>query len=150
AGGIYDGRGLAMALAAGADGVWIGTRFIATPEAHTVDGYKERIVAMAEDDTTITRAYTGKTCRVNRNAYTQEVEESGAKPEPFPGQFIKSMSQGANHLGESGSPANLDIDREFMPIGQGAGGIDDLIPAGTLVHRFVEEAEAALRRATAY
>jgi enoyl-[acyl-carrier protein] reductase II len=41
AGGIFDGRGLAAALALGADGVWIGTRFIATPEAHTVDGYKD-------------------------------------------------------------------------------------------------------------
>ena len=42
AGGIVDGRGLAAALALGADGVWVGTRFIATPEARAVPGYKER------------------------------------------------------------------------------------------------------------
>jgi enoyl-[acyl-carrier protein] reductase II len=46
AGGIFDGRGLAAALALGADGVWVGTRFIATPEARAVPGYKEQLVAI--------------------------------------------------------------------------------------------------------
>lgn len=150
AGGIYDGRGLAMALAMGADGIWVGTRFIATPEAHTVDGYKERILAMAEDETVVTRAYTGKTCRVNRNAYTQAFEESGAKAEPFPAQFLKSLGDNANHLGASGAPKGLDLDREFLPVGQGAGGIGELVPAGELVTRFVDEAEAALAKATSH
>ncbi len=147
AGGIFDGRGLAAALAMGADGIWVGTRFIATPEAHTVDGYKDRILAMAEDDTTVTRAYTGKTCRVARNGYTEAFEASGAQPEPFPMQFVKSMNDGANHLGAEGSPPGLDPDKEFWPIGQGAGGIHELIPAGELVERFVTEAERALTRA---
>src|SRR6202035_3573949 len=44
AGGIFDGRGLAAALALGADGVWIGTRFIATPEARALPGFRERII----------------------------------------------------------------------------------------------------------
>ncbi len=147
AGGIFDGRGLAAALTMGADGIWVGTRFIATPEAHTVDGYKDRILAMAEDDTTVTRAYTGKTCRVARNGYTDAFEASGAQPEPFPMQFVKSMNDGANHLGAEGSPAGLDPDKEFWPVGQGAGGIHELIPAGELVERFVTEAERALARA---
>src|SRR3954452_1413970 len=67
AGGIFDGRGLAAALALGADGVWLGTRFIATPEARTVVGYKDRLLTAAEDGTVITRAYSGKTMRVLRN-----------------------------------------------------------------------------------
>ena len=67
AGGIFDGRGLAAALTLGADGVWVGTRFIATPEARAVPGYKERSWRSDEDGTVITRAYTGKTCRVVRN-----------------------------------------------------------------------------------
>lgn len=53
AGGIFDGRGLAAALALGADGVWIGTRFIATPEARSVSGYKEALITSREDGTTI-------------------------------------------------------------------------------------------------
>src|SRR6185503_15296862 len=60
AGGIVDGRGLAAALALGADGVWIGTRFIATPEARVVAGYHEGLVTSAEDGTVISRAYSGK------------------------------------------------------------------------------------------
>jgi len=108
AGGIYDGRHLAAALALGADGVWVGTRFIATPEARSVIGYKDKILAMREDDTVVTRAYTGKTCRVLRNEYTNEFDAAGGKAEPFPGQFIKSLQDGANHLG--GDLATPDVD----------------------------------------
>jgi len=61
AGGIFDGRGLAAAIALGADGVWIGTRFIATPEARTVRGYKEALLRTPEDGTVISRGFTGKT-----------------------------------------------------------------------------------------
>src|SRR5207237_10079925 len=64
AGGIFDGRALAAALALGADGVWVGTRFIATPEARSVIGYKDALIRIGEDGTTISRAFTGKTCRV--------------------------------------------------------------------------------------
>lgn len=147
AGGIFDGRGLASALTLGADGIWVGTRFIATPEAHTVEGYKEKLVAMAEDDTTVSRAYTGKTCRVVRNRYTEEFEAAGGQAEPFPMQYIKSVQDGANHLGAEGRPEGFDPDKEFWPAGQGAGGIQDLVPAAELVERFVAEAEQALARA---
>src|SRR5581483_11753877 len=59
AGGIFDGRGLAAALALGADGVWVGTRFIATPEARAVVGYKDALLGSAEDGTIVSRAYSG-------------------------------------------------------------------------------------------
>jgi enoyl-[acyl-carrier protein] reductase II len=144
AGGIVDGRGLAAALALGADGVWVGTRFIATPEAHTVHGYKEKLVELHEDGTTVTKAYTGKTCRVVENAYTREFAESGGVPEPFPMQVIKSLQDGANHLGGDETSEGVDPDREFWPAGQGAGAIHDIVPAGELVHRFVHEAETVL------
>src|SRR6476661_4727890 len=62
AGGLFDGRGLAASLSLGADGVWVGTRFIATPEARAFDGYKDTLIELAEDGTVISRAYTGKTC----------------------------------------------------------------------------------------
>jgi enoyl-[acyl-carrier protein] reductase II len=146
AGGIFDGRGLAAALNLGADGVWVGTRFIATPEARSVKGYKERLLATDEAGTIVTRAYTGKTCRVLRTAYTDEFEMAGGVAEPFPGQFLRSLQDGVNHLGGDESTEGVDPDREFMPAGQGVGAIDELVPAAELVERFVNEAEAVLDR----
>ena len=150
AGGIVDGRGLAAALALGADGVWIGTRFIATPEAQAVPGYKEALVRTHEDGTTITRAYTGKTCRVVANSYTRHWEEHPEELQPFPAQFIRSMNDGANHLGLDEHATDIDPDLEFWPAGQGTGSITDLVPAGELVERIVAEAEAALDRVATY
>jgi enoyl-[acyl-carrier protein] reductase II len=147
AGGISDGRGLAAALTLGADGVWVGTRFIATPEAHTVPGYKEALLGLAEDGTVVTRAYTGKTCRVVRNRYTEAFEQAGGVPEPFPMQVVKTYTEGVNHLGGGPDAEGVDPEQEFMPAGQGAGAITELVPAATLVERFVTEAEAALARA---
>jgi enoyl-[acyl-carrier protein] reductase II len=149
AGGIVDGRGLAAALTLGADGVWVGTRFIATPEARAVVGYKDALLRTREDGTVVTRAYTGKTCRVVENSYTRAFDEAGGTPEPFPMQVIKSMQDGANHLGGDESTPDVDPDREFMPAGQGVGAIDELVPAAELVERFVREAEDALGTARA-
>ena len=56
------------------------------------------------------------------------------------------MTDGANHLGGDEHTEGVDPDREFMPAGQGIGAIDELVPAGELVRRFVAEAEAALDR----
>jgi enoyl-[acyl-carrier protein] reductase II len=146
AGGIVDGRGLAAALALGADGVWVGTRFIATPEAHGVGGYKEALVDAREDATVVTRAYTGKTCRVVANRYTRWWDEHPAELQPFPAQVVRSMNDGANHLGAGPSTPGIEPDREFFPAGQGVGAIAELVPAGELVHRFVAEAEAVIAR----
>jgi enoyl-[acyl-carrier protein] reductase II len=149
AGGLFDGRGLAAALTLGADGVWIGTRFIATPEAQAVAGYKQALLDLHEDGTVITRAYTGKTCRVVRNEYTQYWDEHPDELQGFPLQVLKSMEDGANHLGDDATTPGIDPAREFYPSGQGAGAIDELVPAGELVARIVAEAEAALTRANA-
>ena len=148
AGGIVDGRGLAAALTLGADGVWVGTRFIATPEARGVRGYKDALLASAEDSTVVSRAYTGKTCRVIANDYTQSYESGARQLQPFPAQFLQSMQDGVNHLGGDESTADIDPRREFFPAGQGVGAIDGLLPAGDLVHRFVDDAEAVLAKLT--
>ncbi len=148
AGGLYDGRGLAASLTLGADGVWIGTRFIATPEAQAVNGYKETLLGLAEDGTVISRAYTGKTCRVVRNDWTQHFDEHPEELQPFPAQAFASSRAGVNHLGAPDG-TEVEVGKEFMPAGQGVGGIDELVPAGELVVRMVEEAERALSRAGA-
>jgi enoyl-[acyl-carrier protein] reductase II len=146
AGGIFDGRGLAAALVLGADGVWVGTRFIATPEARSVVGYKEALLASAEDGTTISRAYSGKTMRVVRNEYTRYFDEHPDELQPFPVQLGRSIGDKAFHLGGDEETAEVDAGRECYPAGQGVGAIDELVPAGELVRRFVAEAEDALAR----
>ncbi len=149
AGGIFDGRGLAAALALGADGVWVGTRFIATPEARAVVGYKETLVRLHEDETVVSRAYTGKTCRVVRNPYTQYFDEHPEELQPFPAQAGRAIRDGVFHLGAD-ETVTVDAEREFMPAGQGAGAIDGLVPAADLVRQFVADAEATLARAAGY
>jgi enoyl-[acyl-carrier protein] reductase II len=148
AGGISDGRGLAAALALGADGVWVGTRFIATPEAQTVRGYKETLLRTAEDGTVVTRAYSGKTTRVVRNERTRYYEEHPDELQPFPVQAARSAQEGVMHLGGDESTPGIDERVEFFPAGQGVGAVDEVVPAAELVRRFVSEAEDALDRAS--
>ncbi len=145
AGGLFDGRGLAACLALGADAVWIGTRFIATPEARAVNGYKEALVASREDDTVISRSYTGKPCRVVRNEWTNHYEEHPEDIKTFPLQAIASSQANVNHLGYP-SGTNVDTSREFYPAGQGAGAVSELIPAGKLVRDIVAQAEEILQK----
>jgi enoyl-[acyl-carrier protein] reductase II len=146
AGGIVDGRGLAAALCLGADGVWVGTRFIATPEARTVQGHKEALLRAAEDATTITRGYTGKTMRVVANAYTAWWEAHPDELEPFPAQVGRSRNDGAFHLGGDEATPGIDPGRECYPAGQGIGAISALVPAGDIVQTMVAQAEAVLGR----
>ncbi len=144
AGGIFDGRGLAAALALGADGVWIGTRFIATPEAHGVTGYKDALIRTKEDGTTISRAFSGKTMRVVRNRYTAFFEENPEELSAFPAQLGRSMDDGAFHLGGGEDTPGVDPDRECYPTGQGVGAIQTLIPAASLVTQIGDQAEQVL------
>ena len=143
AGGLFDGRGLAASLALGADAIWVGTRFIATPEARAVNGYKEALVASREDDTVISRSYTGKPCRVVRNEWTNHYEQNPQDIKTFPHQAIASAQANVNHLGYP-SGTKVDTSREFYPAGQGAGAVSSLIPAGDLVHEIVTQAEKIL------
>ena len=146
AGGIFDGRGLAAALALGADGIWVGTRFIATPEARGVLGYKEKLLESREDQTTVSRAYSGKTMRVVRNRYTDHYDAHPEELKKFPEQLGVAYGGGAMHLGGDSFTDGVDVDKECYPAGQGVGGITELVPAGELVVRFVAEAEAVLDR----
>ena len=145
AGGLFDGRGLAASLSLGADGVWIGTRFIATPEAQAVNGYKEALLSIAEDGTVVSKSYTGKTCRVVRNDWTNHFETHPDELQPFPHQAFASSKAGVNHLGYPTGTA-VEANREFMPAGQGAGAIHTLVPAGDIVLSMVAEAEATIDR----
>lgn len=146
AGGIFDGRGLAAALALGADGIWLGTRFIATEEARTVPGYKDALVGGGEDDTVISRAYSGKTMRVMQNRYTADWEKRADELARFPQQVARSVQDGAFHLGGDESTAGVDPEIECYPAGQSVGGIQAVVGAGELVRTIAREGAAVLAR----
>ncbi|MFO7592293.1 MAG: nitronate monooxygenase [Acidimicrobiia bacterium] len=147
AGGIFDGRGLAAALMLGADGIWVGTRFIATPEARSAPGYKDALLRTHEDGTVVSRAFSGKPMRTVRNSTTQYYEEHPEELRPFPEQMIVSTTGGFLHLPQGDEATGVDPDRECYPCGQGVGSIEEIVPAAELVARFVDEADAALRGA---
>lgn len=146
AGGIFDGRGLAAALSLGADGVWIGTRFIATPEARAVTGFKEGIIRAPEDGTVVSRAYSGKTMRVIRNSKTDFYESDPTMLKKFPAQLEVSFSDGSFHLGGDESTPDIDPSIECYPAGQAVGAISTLVPAGEIVRSMVREAAKEIAR----
>lgn len=146
AGGIFDGRGLAAALALGADGVWIGTRFIATKEARVLPGFREGILASREDGTIISKAFSGKTMRVIKNAKTEEFEKDPSKIQPFPQMLMTSLSDGTFHLGGDETTQGVDPSREGYPAGQAVGAINSVVSAGEIVESMMREAEAAISR----
>jgi enoyl-[acyl-carrier protein] reductase II len=146
AGGLYDGRGLAASLCLGAVGVWMGTRFIASQEAHAGELYREVILEATDEDTVRTRSYSGKPMRVKKNAYVADWESRPDEIQPFPQQAILSSRAGVMG-GIGGQIEGLDADRSAFAMGQSAGGIRDAPPAGEIVRRLVAEAEAALDRA---
>lgn len=145
AGGIADGRGIAAALALGAQGAIVGTRFIATPEATAAPAYREALVRRGASDTARTRCYTGKPARAIQNPYIAEWAERVDEIEAFPMQMIHSMKQGVmDYMGAGGRDA--DPDRTFMPAGQGMGLIREIKPAAEVMRDLVVETEAATAR----
>jgi len=145
AGGIFDGRGLAASLALGAQGVWMGTRFIASEEAHAGDLYRQAIVEAKDEDTIRTRCYSGKPMRVKKNPYVDDWESRPGDIQPFPQQAILSSRAGVMG-GIGGQIEGLDADRSAFAMGQSAGGVRDVLPAGEIVRRIMAEAEAAIER----
>ena len=148
AGGIATGEGLAAALALGAEGALIGTRFLATPEAPVAEGFKKAILASDGHDTVLTeipdiargRVWPGAYSRVVRNRL---IEEWAGRE----GDLRARRSE----VGAAMVAAFQSGDASYAPlfIGQDAGLIDSILPAAEIVHRLVADAEAALARAAA-
>jgi len=147
AGGLYDGRGLAAVLALGAVGVWMGTRFIASKEAHAGGLYRETILEASDESTIRTKSYSGKPMRVKKNLWTEDWEGRPQDIQPFPMQAGISSRAGAMG-GIGGQIEGLDPDKSCFAMGQSAGGVRDVLPAGEIVRRIVAEAEASIDRLT--
>lgn len=86
AGGIMDGRGLVAALALGAQGVQMGTRFLTANESGAHDAYKQALLASSEESTVITKVFSGRPARGISNAFIRQWDASGIEPLPFPTQ----------------------------------------------------------------
>ena len=90
AGGICDGRGVAAALMLGAQGVWIGTRFLATREANIPDYQKQVLLDIGDRDTVVSRSLTGKPVRMVRGSWAAAFERGEMTALPMPLQSIVS------------------------------------------------------------
>lgn len=135
-GGFADGRGLAAALALGADGINMGTRFCATKEAPIHDAVKEFIVANSERDTRLIFRPFRNTGRVARNSVSDNVVEMGAKA-GVQFQDVRPYVGGARNRQalETG-----DLDAGLIWAGQVQGLIRDIPDCQTLLSRVVAEA----------
>jgi len=138
AGGIADGRGLVAALALGACGIWVGTRFVASKEAFSHLNYKNKIVESNEEGTVVTKAFTGKTCRVIRNKYADDWLGREDQIKPFPFQLMVDAYK------LDAAIARGDTEIGFMPAGQISGLIHSLDKAEDVVRAFIEEADEVL------
>ena len=138
AGGIADGRGLAAALMLGADGVWVGTRFLASAESAAHENHKERILASDERDTVVSRSYTGKPSRILRNAFTQRWQghEADVLPMPWQRSWMAPLVAPAKEAGLT--------DIANFPTGQVAGRITSISSAAEIVREMVAQAQEVL------
>ncbi|MGB0239161.1 MAG: NAD(P)H-dependent flavin oxidoreductase [Cycloclasticus sp.] len=140
AGGISTGSALVAAMAMGAQGVVVGTRFIASEEAHAAQSWKQKIIDSGASDTTLTKCYTGKQIRTLRNQYTDSWVGRETEIKPFPEQM--EVSRAADVLDLLGT--SDDPDRGCLPTGQGCGLVDQVKPAGVIVDEIIAEATEVL------
>ena len=146
AGGIADGRGIAAALMLGAEGVWLGTRFLATPECGVSDQYKARVVAATGQETVLTDVFdialgmpwpAGVSGRALRNRFVER----------WQGKDDELRSWAEQHRDEY---RNLDPENEVDERAIWAGEVSAFVrrvePAGDVLRALVAEADAVLRR----
>ena len=158
AGGIADGRGLAAALALGASGAWIGTRFLASHEAAIHPRYRELLLQANENDTVYLENFfdirwPNASHRTLRNKTIEVWEAAGCPPtgkRPGEGEVIgKSRSIGPIVRYQSytpGADADGDIDAMALWAGQSVGLVSTVQSAGEIVCQIADEADAIIRR----
>ncbi|QKY68918.1 nitronate monooxygenase family protein [Lentibacillus sp. CBA3610] len=135
-GGIVDGRGMMAALALGADGIEMGTRFIATKEcvdAH--EKYKQALVDADENSTVVIKRSLGTPARALKNPWTDEIlklEEQYGDYESLKTHISGEANQAYIHTGSE--------DKGFGWAGQGTAGIKDIPTVDELIHNIIEEA----------
>jgi NAD(P)H-dependent flavin oxidoreductase YrpB (nitropropane dioxygenase family) len=141
AGGIYNGRTLAASLMQGAVGVWVGTRFVASTEAGCSQAHKEAVLSAGFEDTSRTLVVSGRPLRVRMNEYIAKWE---AQPEK-----IKELTEKGIVPIQKDFDDGVEVDIPFL-MGQVAGVITDIKPAGEIVREMVGEAVEILKVGQSY
>lgn len=141
AGGIYDGRGLAAALALGASGVWCGTRFVASEESTATKKHKSQVVATESRNTARTPVFTGRPARGLRTDYVISWEQRTEERDQLLKQGIIPWERDhqETHKGISGVAFGAG-----QAMGQACGGIQEVLPARVIVHDMVHQAARIL------
>ena len=149
AGGIYDGRGLAAALALGAAAVWVGTRFVAAEEAAVGPRHQQAVVNTSSDDTVRTTIFSGRPMRVMKNDYIMEWETKRQhERDALLAEGKRPYKNDLTVNEEAGTP--LDFLATYPNIlGQASGGIHEVLPAETIVHDMVQGAIDVIRAQSA-
>lgn len=140
AGGIADGRGVIAALALGAQGALLGTRFVATRESMAAETWKKRLLESDGAGTTLSDAFTGLWARVLRNRFSEDYAASGAPVLPA------LMQQRAAQDIFAAATEQQDAEHLALYAGQSAGLIHDLPAAADVVEAIVREARRVLER----
>jgi len=142
-GGFGDGRGLAAALALGAEAINMGTRFLATEEAPIHPNLKERLVQGDERQTALLFRTLKNTARVYKNSIAEQVVAIEARPGPTDFADLAPLV-----AGDKGRKVIDDGDMEYgvWSAGQVMGLIHDVPTVKVLVERIVRDAEAIIRR----
>jgi len=145
-GGIADGRGMAAALALGAEGINMGTRFYVTQEAPVHDNIKQAMVNGSERDTALLYRSLKNTARVYRNAIANQVREIEQQP-GITFDDIRPLVVGTRGRA---ALASGDIDGGIISAGQCIGLINDVPTCAELITRMVAECRERLRVASAW
>lgn len=140
-GGICDGRSMLAALALGADGVIMGTRFIATKECPAHEEMKKRLLDASESDTTLVMMSLGNPARVLRNRWAEKILEMEGKGSSL-GELAPFISGQVTKKGWFDGTTEEGI----YPCGQAVGRIEDIPSVSELMKRIVEEAMEAKER----
>jgi nitronate monooxygenase len=138
-GGIMDGRGMAASLMLGAGAAQMGTAFLACEESGIHPAYKEAILKANEEDTSITRAFSGKPARGIKNRFLIEMAGRESELPPYPVQNALTR--------DLRSAAQKQNRPEFMSLWAGQGArLTRSLPAADLIATLLEETEAALHQ----
>jgi len=140
AGGIADGRGMAAALALGAQGIQMGTRFVCSSECIAHPGYKQKIVAADDTATMVTHRTTGYPLRTLRNTLSQQFEE--LEKAGVPKEDLELFDRDRMYLGL----IEGDLEGGALLSGQIAGLIKDIKPVKSIIEEIIAEAEAVIAR----